>query len=150
MDVKGKIKEVIKNHNVVHLATVDPSGKPSVRGVDYAGSEKENVLYFMTHKMSKKVAQIKNNPNIAVAIDHDCKSMEELQRIVFLKGTGTATIVQDQVEAQKAGGLMMTKFPFLKELPYNPADMVVIKIELKEILLTDHTVSFGNTETVTY
>ena len=150
MDVKGKIKEVIKNHNLLHLATVDSSGMASVRGVDYAGSETENVLYFMTHKMSRKVGHIKNNPKIAVAIDHDCTSLEALQNSVFLKATGTASIIEDPQEAQKAAGLLMTKFPFFKDMPVDPSSMLCIKVVMKEVQLSDNTVSFGNTETVTY
>ena len=44
----------------------------------------------------------------------------------------------------------MQKFPFLKDLPGDLLDFAGIKVELKEILVTDNTIELGLTETVTY
>jgi hypothetical protein len=51
---------------------------------------------------------------------------------------------------QKAFGLLMQKFPFFENLPGEPSDFVAIKVELKEVLVTDNTISFAHTEKVTY
>jgi general stress protein 26 len=150
MSVKEKIKSVAEKHNLTHIATVDATGMPFVRGVDFVVGESENVLYFVTRQNSRKVQHIKGNDNVAVAIDHDCPEWEDLQSIVYLKGSGKAEIIIATDEIQKAMGLLMEKFPFLKDLPGDPSDFVVIKVTLAEILLSDNTVSFGHTETVTY
>ena len=150
MSAKETMKEVLSNNNLMHIATIDENGLPSVRGVDYAASEMDNVLYFITHKDSRKAKHFLNNKNVALVIDHDCPSIEELLKLKYIKGTGYVNIVEDPQEVQKAMGLLMQKFPFLKDLPGDPSDFVAVKVELKDIMVTDNTISFGNTETVSY
>jgi nitroimidazol reductase NimA-like FMN-containing flavoprotein (pyridoxamine 5'-phosphate oxidase superfamily) len=148
--MKETIKEVVNGHNLVHIATIDSNGIPCVRGVDYAAGDSENILYFVTRKESRKVQQLRNNGNVAIAIDHDCPTWDDLQKLKFIKGTGTATLIEDSAEMQKAMGLLMQKFPYLKDLPGDPSDFVGIRVKLKEILLTDNTISFAHTERVNY
>ena len=150
MSAKETAKEVIDGHNLLRIATIDSKGMPCVRSVDYAVGDSENMLYFITHKDSRKVAQIKENANIAFAIDHDCPSWDDLQKLKYIKGTGTAALIEDPQEMEKASGLMMQKFPFLKDLPGEPTDFVGIKVELKEVFVTDNTIHFGHTESITY
>jgi len=150
MGGKETVSEVIKGHNLVRVATIDSGGVPCVRSVDYAVDDSENILYFITKKDSRKVQQIRNNGNVAIAIDHDCTTLEDLQKLKYIKGRGTATLVEDPQEMQKAFGLLMQKFPFLKDLPGDPSDFVGVKLELKEVFVTDNTIGFGHTETVTY
>jgi len=150
MSVKETFKEVVEAHNLIHIATLDSDGIPCVRGVDYAVGDSENILYFVTRKDSRKVGQITNNENVAVAVDHDCPEWDDLQKLKYFKGTGTATLVEDPEEMQKAFGLLIQKFPFFANLPGEPSDFVVIKVKLKEVLVTDNTISFAHTEQVTF
>ena len=142
--------EVIGSHNLVHIATIDSGGMPCVRGVDYAAGDKENILYFVTRKDSQKIGQIAANSNIAFAIDEDCPEWKDLAKLKYIKGTGTATLVKDPVEAQTAFGLLMKKFPFLSDLPGDPSNFAVVKVELKKVLVSDNTISFGHTEEVNF
>ena len=150
MSAKETIKDVVRSHNLMHIATLDKGALPCVRGVDYAEGDSENILYFTTRKDSRKVQQIRNNGSVAIAIDHDCPTWDDLQTLKYIKGTGTATVIEDPQEMQKAFGLLMQKFPFLKDLPGDPSDFVGMKVELKEILVTVNTIGFGHTETVSY
>ena len=59
-------------------------------------------------------------------------------------------MIEDPDEMQKAFGLLVQKFPFFENLPGEPSDLVGIKVELKEVLVTDNTISFAQTEKVTY
>ncbi|MGA3114336.1 MAG: pyridoxamine 5'-phosphate oxidase family protein [Syntrophobacteraceae bacterium] len=150
MSAKETMVEVIGSHNLVHIATVDSAGMPCVRGVDYAAADKENILYFVTRKDSQKIGQIAANSNIAFAIDEDCPEWKDLAKLKYIKGTGTATLVKDPVEAQTAFGLLMKKFPFLSDLPGDPSNFAVVKVELKKVLVSDNTISFGHTEEVNF
>ena len=150
MSVKEKIKRVVEKHNLMHIATVNAAGIPFVRGVDFVVGDSENVLYFVTRQDSRKVQQIKGNRNIAFAIDHDCPTWDDLQKLKYIKGTGAAVLVEDPQEMEKAFGLLMQKFPYLKDLPGDPSDFVGVKVELKEVFVTDNTIQFGHTETVTF
>ncbi|MEE8416385.1 MAG: hypothetical protein V3S05_08950, partial [Desulfobacterales bacterium] len=75
---------------------------------------------------------------------------DDIQKLKYIKGTGTASLIEDPEEMQKAFGLLIQKFPFLKNLPGDPSDFVGIKIKLKEVLATDNTISFGCTAAVTH
>ena len=130
MNTKETILEVLGSHNLVSLATVDSDGLPCVRSVDFVSGEEENILYAITHKDSRKVQQIRANGNV--------------------KGSGTAAIIEDPAEMQKAFGLLLQKIPFLKDLPGDPADFLGIRLEMKRVLVTDNAVGFGHTETVEY
>lgn len=150
MSARETMNEVIRNHSLVHLATVDASGDPCVRAVDFAAGEAENVLYFVTHKLSRKVAQISLNSRVGFAIDREAPTMEEIAAGKYIKGTATAAIIDDQDEMQKAMTLLLAKFPFLADMPGDPADFAVIRLTLQEVLVTDNTVSFGHTEEIDF
>jgi len=150
MEAKGTFREVIQSHNLLSLATVDSDGLPCVRSIDFAAGEEENVLYAITRKDSRKVRQIRGNGRVAFSIDHDCPTWNDLQNLKYVKGSGTAAIIEDPAEMQKAFGLLLQKFPFLKDLPGDPADFVGLRLELKTVLVTDNTIGFGHTETIEY
>ena len=150
MSVAETLNEVVQNHNLLHIATIDGNGIPCVRGVDYAAGDRDNVLYFVTRKDSRKVEQIQKNGNVAIAVDHDCPQWEDLQQLKYFKGTGTAAIVEDPEEAQKAFGLLIQKFPFMENLPGDPSDFVAIKVVLNEVSVTDNTISFAHTEEISF
>jgi nitroimidazol reductase NimA-like FMN-containing flavoprotein (pyridoxamine 5'-phosphate oxidase superfamily) len=150
MSAKQTMAEVIGSHNLMHIATIASDGMPCVRGVDYAAGEKENVLYFATMKDSRKIGQLAVNGNIAFAIDHDCPAWENLVKVKYIKGTGTATVVKDPVEMQTAFGLLMKKFPFFSNFPGDPSDFALVKVELKNVIVSDNTISFGYFEELNF
>lgn len=150
MNNKEKVLEVVKKHNLMYVATVDENGMPKVRSVDYAMGEDESVLYFITPKFTDKVKEIKKNNNVYIVIDHDCPSMEGLQKLMYIKATAKAYISETPEEAQKAFGAIIQKFPHLKDLPGDPSDFVGVRVELETVKLTDNKVQFGHTEEVEY
>lgn len=150
MSEQETVNEVVKGHNLLRIATLDSRGLPCLRSVDYAVGDSDNILYFLTQKDSRKVQQIKGNGNIAFSIDHDCPTLEELQKLKYIKGTGTASLVEEPAEMQMAFGILMQKFPHFSDLPGDPSDFVGIKVTLKEVLVTDNSIHFGHTKAVTY
>ncbi|MCT4620303.1 MAG: pyridoxamine 5'-phosphate oxidase family protein [Marinisporobacter sp.] len=150
MQVKEKIKEVIKNHNLMCVSNIDEKGMPKARSVDYATGEDESVLYFITHKATSKIKEFENNNNVFVVIDHDCDSMEELQKLKYIKASGKAYMSETPEETQKAFMYILKKFPHLKGLPGDPSDFVGVRVELDKVILTDNTVQFGYMEEVSY
>ncbi|MBC2582180.1 pyridoxamine 5'-phosphate oxidase family protein [Clostridium sp. DJ247] len=150
MDIKEKILDVVKKHNLMYVGTVDEKGLPKVRSVDYVVGENESVLYFVTYNASDKVKEIKTNNNVFIVIDHDCNSIEELQELKYIRATGKAYISENPKEIQKAFELLLQKFPFMKDLPGDPSSFVVIRVELHKVTLTDNTIHFAYTEEVSY
>lgn len=150
METKQLIKEILTKHNLLHLATVGLDGTPQVRGLDYTMGEDESVLYFITNKNSNKVKEIENNPQIAIVIDYDCKSMEELAQLKYIKATGKATILRSPEEVQRTFGLILQKFPYLKDLPGEPTDFVGVKLDLNKVLVINNAKGFNHIEEVTF
>ncbi len=150
MKIEEKVDAILANHNLVHIATINKLGHPAVRGVNFVSGDKAGVLYFLTRKDSNKVAQIKENKIVSIAIDHDSPSMEELMELYYLKATATAQIVENMDELNTAMGLLMNKFAFLTDLPGDKNDFAVVKIKLHEVAVTDNRESFGHTELITY
>jgi general stress protein 26 len=150
MNSKEKVLEVVKKHNLMYVGTVDENGMPKVRSVDYAMGEDESVLYFITHKSTDKVKEIKNNNHVYIVIDHDCHSMEALQKLTYIKATAKAYISETPEEAQKAFQAILQKFPHLKDLPGDPSEFLGVRVELETVKLTDNRVHFGYTEELKY
>jgi len=150
MSADETMRQVLETHNLMHLATIDQNGAPCVRGVDFVLGENQNTIYFVTKKDSRKVAHIHSNNAVAVSIDHDCPTIQELAQVKYIKATGTAALIEDPDEMQKAMGLLTGKFPFIADLPGDPADFVGIRVDLSNVLVTDNTISFGHTEEISF
>ncbi|GAB4346165.1 MAG: hypothetical protein Kow0089_23410 [Desulfobulbaceae bacterium] len=150
MEKKEIIQHVIDSHNLMHIATVDAAGAPHVRGVDYVGGDEENTLLFITNRASRKIEHIRNNPAVSVAIDRDCPEWEELAKLQYIKGSGTAEILEDPQDVQDVFSRLVVKFPFFKDFPVDAAQFVAVRVRLQEVYLTDNTISFGHTDTIRY
>lgn len=81
------MQKILDSHNVVHVATLDSEGIPCVGSVNFAASGKENVVYFFTSRVTRKVEQIRRNHMISFAIDKNIVGLEELSRSCYIKGT---------------------------------------------------------------
>lgn len=73
----------------VQLATVDEMGYPNIQPLWFYYDKGSKKLYVMTRKTTKKVQNIRNNPNVYFSID------DENFPYKGVKGKGTATISED-------------------------------------------------------
>lgn len=152
MNSKEKIIDIAKKQNIMALATLDASGLPKVRPVNFAIGEDGSTLYFFTFKGMAKAEEIMANNNVNVAIYPNCNSMEELLNLQFFKGSGKAFLCDTPEEIQKGFALILQKAPFLKEHPAasDPSIALVFRIELENVTLTDNTAGIGYMEQVSY
>lgn len=151
METRDKVRKIVDTHNLVRIATIDNQGLPKVRSVDFvANKEDESILYFMTFKFSNKVKELQNNNNVHIVIDKDANSMEELERVLYIKGSGIAFEVQSQEEIQKGMELILEKFPYLKNMPGDPSMMTMFRVELSKVTVSDNSISFGHVEEYSY
>ncbi|HEY4558147.1 MAG TPA: pyridoxamine 5'-phosphate oxidase family protein [Enteractinococcus sp.] len=78
------------------LATVTPAGRPRVRSLilrQFAADPER--LFFATDARSAKVAEIRANPQVALAMYDDAQSVQ-------LRAEGAAAIIEDETERQRA------------------------------------------------
>lgn len=147
METREKVRNVFENYGLLRLATIDENGMPKVRSVDFAADkEDESIVYFMTFKGANKVKELMNNNNVHIVVDEDARSMGELAQVLYVKGSGKAYPIQTPEEAQKAMGHILGKYPFLKDIPGDSSSMMLFKIELDKVAVTDNKVGFGHTE----
>jgi len=149
--MRNKIKRILESHELLRLATVDENGFPNVRSVDFANDiEHESKIYFTTFNGTNKVKEIANNNKVYIVVDKSANTIEELAQIQYIRGTGIATKVDSPEEMQLAMGLLMNKYPFLKDLPGDPSMMSLFRIDLKEVNVTDNSLGFGHVDTFNY
>lgn len=151
METREKARKVFDSYNLMRLATIDENGMPKVRSVDFAADkEDESIIYFMTFKIANKVKELHNNNNVHIVVDKEAYSMEELAQVLYVKGSGKAYQLQTPEEIQKGMGLLIGKYPYLKDMPGDPSMMVLFRVELNKITVTDNSVNFGHTEEYDY
>ncbi len=149
--MKEKIQNILQKHELLRLGTLDANGFPNVRSVDFAvDPQDESKIYFTTFTATNKVKEIAADNRVYVVVDDAAHTIEELSQIQYIRGTGEAFQVATPEEMQKAMGLLMTKYPFLKDLPGDPSMMSVYRIEMKEVKVTDNSLGFGHMDVVTY
>ena len=143
-DIKQKVNDFLAAHAHINLATVDAQGKPYASTVAYASDN--GVLCFVTGKSSHKYQNIEANANVAFTSDIEGGTM---QNVKSLQMKGIAAPVTDKDEADGAMGMLIEKFPPMKDMPPNP-DMALVRITLTEGYMLDFTQGFMHRDTVTY
>ena len=99
----------------------------------------------MTHRNTRKLTHIKNNPKVAFTIDEDCLELPKIQGVQM---EGTATVLSEKADIEKAGGLLGQKFGEM-EIPFMD-EMVFVKVEPIEAFFIDNTQGFGHRDNVDY
>ena len=81
-------RSIIESAQNLTLITVDENGKPQARTMSPFPPEENMVIWLGTNPRSRKVQQIKNNPNVMVFY-YDTKSFS------YVSVTGQASIIND-------------------------------------------------------
>lgn len=89
-ELRDKIYDLLKEPQVVSLASIAEDGKPWVRFVVASVSE-DLVVWIATHTDSRKVAQINANPNVHIT----CGSTDLANMGPYLQIDGLATVTAD-------------------------------------------------------
>jgi general stress protein 26 len=92
-DLKLRIYEAVKDLQLTNVATITEDGKPWVRYV-MAKADKDLVFRFCTHLDSRKVAQMRKNPDTHISLG--VSSLETAKN--WLQVQGTAEVSTDRVE----------------------------------------------------
>jgi len=83
-------REIMKALPYCALVTIDSSGLPQVRTMNPFPQSNETVIWFATSRKSRKVSDIKKNPNVCVYFaDHSHAKG-------YVNITGTAVIIDDK------------------------------------------------------
>jgi general stress protein 26 len=98
------------------LVSVDEEGRPHAREMDPFAPDKNMIIWFATNPNTRKVKQIKNNPEVAVFF-YDTKTMS------YVSINGKAELVNDPAEKEKHW-----KSYWKQYYPDRDKDMILIKV----------------------
>lgn len=120
--LKKKILKVIKGSKLASLATI-ANGKPWVR---YVVARSEGLtIYICTFKNSRKVKQIKKNPNVHITIGGSMENMEA----PYVQIAAYAKVRSD------AGIRKRLWMPFMKKYYTGVDDPQYVVIEVRPVLI---------------
>ncbi len=143
-ETKQKVADYLSSHLYLNLATAGADGSPLAHTVAFVSEDA--TIYFITDKKTRKVKNIKSNPAVAFTVDEDYDNLSKIQGIQM---TGRASLVTTASDAEKVMGMMVQKYPYMKELPENP-DYVIFMVQPVEAQFIDNTAGFGHRDIVTY
>jgi general stress protein 26 len=137
------IIELMRNHNILTLATLRDDGYPQAITVTYVNNGLK--IYFATGADSQKVKNIQYSDKVSLTIDKD---YDDWNKIQGLSMAATAEIVSSPDEVQKAMNLLLEKFPVMAEIPMEEGQIAVVKITPKIISVLNYEIGFGHTDLV--
>jgi nitroimidazol reductase NimA-like FMN-containing flavoprotein (pyridoxamine 5'-phosphate oxidase superfamily) len=131
-----KMKELVKANDLCVLATVS-EGRPHCSLMSYISDEDGHEIFLISHKQTKKYANLMENPTVSLLID--TREEEKGQRRIYIKAltvSGEFQTINDSVKK----GLIREKF--LKRHPHlidflNDPGAEIFSIKTKSFQLLD-------------
>ena len=102
---RRKILALLDQHRTMRIATLRPDGWPQV---GYANDG--FVIYFLCGLDSQKASNLARDDRVSLAVDDD---PAQVMDITGLSMAARATVVADPAEAEKAIGLLMSRYPVM-------------------------------------
>lgn len=106
------MKRRLRQAQVAHLATAEPDGRPHIVPITFVTDGE--TLYFAVDAKPKRSTNLKRlqniaaNPAVSVLVDH---YEDDWSRLWWVRVDGTARIVEEAEEANRAIGLLMKRYP---------------------------------------
>jgi general stress protein 26 len=138
------IEEYLAQKKFITLATASFKGEPSTHPIAHVNLGP--VVFFITDSTTRKVVNIRQNQNVAYSVFDE---IDHIKDIKFLQMEGTASIIEKGPEFTKAWNMILTKFPFMNELPSNPNN-IIVKIIPKKCSFSDYSKGIGHKQTIIY
>jgi general stress protein 26 len=124
--------DVIEATRYCALITTDSTGEIHVRTMDPFAPENRMVIWFGTNKFSRKVAEIKKNPEVIIYYANP-------QGSGYVVISGKAQIIDDAVEISKRWKEEWTQFYSDLEKSY-----ILIKVVPKKMEVINYPLGIGN------
>ena len=143
---KRKILALLDQHRTMRIATLRPDGWPQVTTVGYANDG--FAIYFLCGLGSQKASNLARDDRVSLAIDDDPAQVMDITGVSM---AARATVVADPAEAEKAIGLLMSRYPDQKgvDLPIPKASEVrIFRLTPAVISVLDYSKGFGHTDLV--
>lgn len=138
------ILRLLKQHNIMSLATVRADGFPQSTTVGYANDGLD--LYFCCDRASQKVRNLRRSSKVSLTIDHDIRAWN---RIEGLSMGARARVLSKPGEVKRAFELLAREFPEMRKVSKEDlAGTAFVKVTPKVISVLDYSKGFGHTDLV--
>ena len=143
-DIEKEIIEYLAEKPFITLATCSSNGLPITHPIAHVTDGA--IVYFVTDQTTRKVQNIIENKNVAYSTFEE---IDQIDQIKSIQMEGTANILPKGPEFTKAWEMILKKFPFMKNMPPNPNN-VIVKITPKKCHYSDYSKGFGYKETMVF
>jgi general stress protein 26 len=130
-----KMKDIVKGNDLCVLATVS-EGKPHCSLMSYVSEEEGDEIYLISHKQTKKYANLMANPTVSLLID--TREEEKGQRRIDIKALtviGEFQTIKDQTKKSLIHANFLKTHPHLTDFLNDPgAEIFCIKIRSFQLL----------------
>lgn len=131
-----KMKEIVKANDLCVLATVS-EGKPHCSLMSYLSDEEGDEIYLISHKQTKKYANLMENPTVSLLID--TRKEERGEKRINIKALTVSGEFQSINDPKKRD---IIRLKFLKRHPHladflNDPSAEIFSIRIKSFQLLD-------------
>ncbi len=131
-----KMKDIVKSNDLCVLATVS-EGKPHCSLMSYISDEDGYEIYLISHKQTKKYANLMENPTVSLLID--TREKEKGQRRIYIKAltvSGEFQTIKDPKKKDFIRSKFLKIHPHLADFLNDP-DAEIFSIKIKSFQLLD-------------
>ena len=162
-DLRERLRDFMRHHTTMSLATVSAIGRPQSAAVFYAADDDFN-LYFLSSPNSRHCVNLKQTPYAAATIHADGQAWQEIRGLQI---EGTVDWVTGMGPTTRAAKVYVARFDFLKGLldaagevsrDQGPDEVITLSGALSGsrflvlrptwIRLIDNTLGFGHKEEI--
>jgi general stress protein 26 len=131
-----KMKDIVKGNDLCVLATVS-EGKPHCSLMSYISDEEGHEVYLISHKQTKKYANLMENPTVSLLID--TREEEKGQRRIYIKAltvSGEFQTIKDPRKKDFIRSKFLKRHPHLTDFLNDPGTEI-FSIRIKSFQLLD-------------
>ncbi len=114
-----KIGSLLKSQRLAVLAT-SAEGHPYTSLVAFAATEDLRQVLFASHGKTRKVANLQNDPQVALLLDNRSNQPDDFRKAAALTVLGTTEEVPVSEREQQAA-IYLAKHPYLKDFISSPS-----------------------------
>jgi len=130
-----EMKNIVRGNDLCVLATVS-EGKPHCSLMSYISGEEGHEIYMISHKRTKKYANLMENPTVSLLID--TREKEVGQRRIYIKAltvSGEFQVISDPGKKDLIRAKFLKRHPHLTDFLNDPeAELFSIKIKSFQLL----------------
>jgi len=129
------MKDIVKGNDLCVLATVS-NGKPHCSLMSYLSDEKGQEIYMISHRQTKKYANLMENPMVSLLID--TREEERGRKRIHIKAltiSGEFQTIKDSREKDLIRTTFLKRHPHLTDFLNDPqADIFSIRMRSFQLL----------------